>query len=64
MLLGLTDDRLVFTQHAAADCEFDTYDAAAHAILVALGAADGSPSKTSAPIRSATAAGAADQAAA
>lgn len=41
MLLAPTDDPLVFEEHSAAECDFDTYDAAAHAGLVALGAADG-----------------------
>ncbi len=41
VLLAPTDDPLVFAEHSAADCDFDTYDAAAHAGLVALGAADG-----------------------
>ncbi len=41
VLLAPTDDPLVFAEHSAADCDFDTYDAAAHAGLVALGNADG-----------------------
>ena len=43
MLLGPTDNPLVFEEHSAAECDFDTYDAAAHDGLVALGAADGQP---------------------
>ena len=43
VLLGPTDDPLVFEEHSAAECDFDTYDAAAHAGLAALGAADGQP---------------------
>lgn len=43
VLLGPTDNPLVFEEHSAAECDFDTYDAAAHDGLVALGAADGQP---------------------
>ena len=30
VLLGPTDNPLVFEEHSAAECDFDTYDAAAH----------------------------------
>lgn len=50
VLLGPTDDPLVFEEHSAAECDYDTYDAAAYAGLVALGAADGSQARANAPI--------------
>ena len=43
VLLAPTDDWNVFGEHSAADCDFDTYEAALNAGALALAAADVQP---------------------
>ena len=43
VLLAPTDDWNVFGEHSAADCDFDTYEAALSAGTLALAAADQQP---------------------